>query len=160
MSYQFLESTQLTSARIIDVHSHMGDWSIPILDGASDANSLKGPILPWLRSLDGLNTRDDSYPLVVAGGLTTALILPGSANGIGKSVLQTNERLLIFRTGGQAFVMKPRRTNERSPTSMLLEPPFPLNGSHLESKDLMQPRWRHIKCALTNLHLFMLLIYV
>jgi hypothetical protein len=137
----------------------MGVWSIPSLAGASDANSLNGPILPWLRSLDGLNTRDDSYPLVVAGGLTTALILPGSANGIGQSALQTNEQL-IFRIGGQAFVMKPRRTKEGSPTSMLLEPPLPLNGSDLESEDIMQPRWRHVKWAMANFQLCMALIYV
>jgi hypothetical protein len=30
-----------------------------------------------------LNTHDDAYPLSVAGGVTTALILPGSANAIG-----------------------------------------------------------------------------
>jgi hypothetical protein len=44
---------------IIDVHSHLGVQSSPALAGASDGNSLKGPILPWLRSLDGLNTHDD-----------------------------------------------------------------------------------------------------
>jgi hypothetical protein len=65
----------------------MGDEPLPLLEGANDGNSLHGPILPWLRSMDGLNTRDDSYPLAVAGGLTTALILPGSANGIGLSTL-------------------------------------------------------------------------
>ena len=56
----------------------------PSLSGAKDGNSYNGPILLWLRSLDGLNTHDDSYPLSFAGGVTTALILPGSANAIGK----------------------------------------------------------------------------
>lgn len=40
-------------------------------------DSVKAPILPWLRSIDGLNTHDASYNLSIAGGLTTALILPG-----------------------------------------------------------------------------------
>jgi hypothetical protein len=70
---------------IIDIHSHLGDAPLPTLSGAEDYNSLKGTVQPWLRSLDGLNTHDDSYPLSVAGGVTTALILPGSANAIGKS---------------------------------------------------------------------------
>ena len=62
----------------------MGVQSSLELNGASDGNSLKGPILPWLRSIDGLNTHDDAIGLAVAGGLTTSLILPGSANAIGK----------------------------------------------------------------------------
>jgi len=69
---------------IVDIHSHLGDGSSPALDGAEDDNSLKGTAQPWLRSLDGLNTHDDSYPLSIAGGVTTSLVLPGSANAIGK----------------------------------------------------------------------------
>jgi hypothetical protein len=85
----------------VDVHSHVGDAASPALDGAEDDNSLKGPTQPWLRSLDGLNTHDDSYALSVSGGVTTgkpftafhkhalmiqhpANVLPGSANAIGK----------------------------------------------------------------------------
>ncbi|KAI0085138.1 hypothetical protein BDY19DRAFT_457969 [Irpex rosettiformis] len=113
---------------IIDVHSHLGVGSSPELHGASDGNSFKGPILPWLRSLDGINTHDDGYANAVAGGLTTALILPGSANAI----------------GGQGFVIKPRPTKERSPTSFLLEPPFNLNSSY---EGQVPSRWRHIKHA-------------
>jgi hypothetical protein len=67
----------------VDPHSHLGDASLPALDGAVDDNSLKGTIQPWLRSVDGLNTHDDSYALSIAGGVTTALVLPGSANAIG-----------------------------------------------------------------------------
>ncbi|KAJ7866114.1 hypothetical protein B0H13DRAFT_2352696 [Mycena leptocephala] len=33
----------------------------PGIGGASDGNSIQAPILPWLRSLDGLNTHDDVY---------------------------------------------------------------------------------------------------
>ena len=76
--------------RIVDLHSHLGDASSPELEGASgDDNSLKGPILPWLRALDGLNTHDDSYALSIAGGVTTSLVLPGSANAIGTSLAST-----------------------------------------------------------------------
>ncbi|KAI0030405.1 carbohydrate esterase family 9 protein [Vararia minispora EC-137] len=120
---------------IVDAHSHIGDASSPELDGASgDDNSLKGTIQPWLRSLDGLNTHDDSYRLSIAGGITTALVLPGSANAI----------------GGQAFRIKLRKTKERSTTAMLVEPPSGLNGSEVDY--YAPPRWRLMKyaCALTR----------
>ena len=48
-------------------------------------------VLKWLRALDGLNTHDDSYRLSVSGGVTTALILPGSANAIGKLRLEVTK---------------------------------------------------------------------
>lgn len=67
----------------MDVHSHLGVGSSPALSGAEDSNSLNGLVLPWLRSVDGLNTHDDGYALAVAGGVTTSLILPGSADAIG-----------------------------------------------------------------------------
>lgn len=70
---------------LVDLHSHLGLDSLPILEGASDDNSLRGIVQPWLRSLDGLNTHDDSYLLSIAGGVTTSLVLPGSANAIGKA---------------------------------------------------------------------------
>jgi imidazolonepropionase-like amidohydrolase len=68
---------------IVDLHSHIGVDSAPALRGASDTNSLKGLVLPWLRSLDGLNTHDDAYQLSISGGVTTANVLPGSTDAIG-----------------------------------------------------------------------------
>ncbi|KAH7929866.1 composite domain of metallo-dependent hydrolase [Leucogyrophana mollusca] len=114
---------------IVDVHSHIAVGASPSLAGANDGNSNKGLALPWLRSLDGLNTHDDSYAHSIAGGVTTSLILPGSANAI----------------GGQAFAIKLRSTPERSPSSLLVEPPFGLNGS--EADYTVPPRWRHMKHA-------------
>ncbi|KAL0072430.1 hypothetical protein AAF712_000193 [Marasmius tenuissimus] len=115
---------------IVDVHSHIGHGAIPVLLGAKDYDSPKGTIVPWMRTLDGLNTHDDSYALSVSGGVTTSLVLPGSANAI----------------GGQAFVIKLRQTDELSPTSMLLEPPQNL---HLNKSGtpLRYTPWRHMKHA-------------
>ncbi|KAF8551997.1 hypothetical protein OG21DRAFT_1477901 [Imleria badia] len=89
---------------IVDLHSHLGVGSAPDLDGSDDTNSVKAPMLPWLRSLDGLNTHDYGYQLARSGGVTTAQILPGSASNI----------------GGQAFIIKLRETTKRSPSSMLV----------------------------------------
>ena len=69
---------------IVDIHSHIGNEPSPVLSGTQDDNSWKGTMQPWLRSLDALNTHDDSYLLSIAGGVTTSLVLPGSANAIGK----------------------------------------------------------------------------
>lgn len=62
----------------------MGDDPSPELDGAVDDNSVKGIVQPWLRTVDALNTHDDSYHLSISGGVTTSIVLPGSANGIGR----------------------------------------------------------------------------
>ncbi|KZT66550.1 carbohydrate esterase family 9 protein [Daedalea quercina L-15889] len=114
---------------IIDVHSHLAVEPLPALEGAMDGNSLRGIAQPWLRSIDALNMHDEGYKHSIAGGITTSLILPGSANAI----------------GGQAFVMKLRTTKERSPTSMLVEPPYSLNGSDADPS--LPLRWRYMKHA-------------
>ncbi len=130
---------QFIGLRIVDMHSHLGVDSLPELTGSGDTNSLKGLILPWLRSLDGLNTHDEAYHLTRSGGVTTANVLPGSADAI----------------GGQAFTIKLRPTAERSPSSMILEPPHGLNGSEIDPT--LPPRWRQMKlvppyflCALAH----------
>ncbi|KAJ6629347.1 hypothetical protein B0H10DRAFT_2388381 [Mycena sp. CBHHK59/15] len=125
---------------IVDAHSHLGVGSAPGLSGASDSNSHKAPILPWLRSIDGINTHDMAYRLTMSGGVTTAQIVPSSANNI----------------GGQSFLVKLRPTVERSPSSMLLEPPHTLfldasnsdtrrrwreNTMHVHSQTCMDAAW-------------------
>ncbi|KZV83698.1 hypothetical protein EXIGLDRAFT_728044 [Exidia glandulosa HHB12029] len=114
---------------LIDLHSHAGVVAIPNLDGSSDGNSLLGPVQPWLRAIDGLNTHDDAYELAIAGGVATALVIPGSANAI----------------GGQGFVVKLRPTKERSPFSKVVEPPFTYNGTGI--KPAHPPKWRYLKQA-------------
>ncbi|KAJ7731104.1 hypothetical protein DFH07DRAFT_1065777 [Mycena maculata] len=117
------------SPGIVDLHSHIGVGSSPSLSGARDSNSHAGLVLPWMRSLDGLNTHDDAYQLSIAGGVTTVNVLPGSADAI----------------GGQAFVIKLRPTAERSSSAMLLEPPYSLNGTYVDPAQ--RPRWRQMKHA-------------
>ncbi|KAJ7183115.1 hypothetical protein C8R46DRAFT_1158955 [Mycena filopes] len=112
---------------IVDMHSHLTVHPTPDLAGAQDGNSLRGLVLPWLRSVDSMNTHDDGFALAIAGGITTSLILPGSADAM----------------GGQGFVLKPRRTKEGSSSALLLEPPFGLNGSDVDYN--VPPRWRHMK---------------
>ncbi|KAG8906655.1 hypothetical protein FRC01_007930, partial [Tulasnella sp. 417] len=112
---------------IFDLHSHIGVVSVPELRGSHDVNSHKGIAQPWMRSLDGINVFDSALPLSISGGVTSSLVFPGSANAI----------------GGQAYVIKLRRTEEGSPMSMVLEPPFSLNTTSPTDP----PHWRHMKHA-------------
>ncbi|KAI0004939.1 hypothetical protein BJV74DRAFT_805840 [Russula compacta] len=112
---------------LIDFHSHVGVYSLPTLRGTFNLYSNEGPILPWLRTIDAFDTHDDSIQLVMAGGVTSMQVLPGSINAI----------------AGQAFMMKLRKTAERSPTSMIIEPPQDINGSYFEPSN--HPRWRYLK---------------
>jgi hypothetical protein len=68
---------------LIDIRSHHGIQPSPQLSGAMDAGSSRGTVQPWLRAIDALNTHDDAYLLSIAGGTTTALVLPASTNAIG-----------------------------------------------------------------------------
>ncbi|KAF5354651.1 hypothetical protein D9756_005354 [Leucocoprinus leucothites] len=114
---------------LVDVHSHIGDFPLPGLEGSMDGDSMHGIVQPWLRSLDALNTHDETYPLVLAGGVTTSLVLPGSVDAI----------------GGQAFVIKLRETSEKSPSSMLVEPPHQINDTYPDPS--LPFRWRYMKNA-------------
>lgn len=125
------------------MHSHLGVDSAPSLKGADDTNSFKGLVLPWLRSLDGLNTHDEAYLLSISGGVTTSVVLPGSADAIGLFMASFRKFVLTCLLGGQAFVIKLRPTAERTSSSMLLEPPYSLNTT--DTDHLSRPRWRQMK---------------
>ncbi|BGO98128.1 hypothetical protein NBRC10513v2_001345 [Rhodotorula toruloides] len=117
---------------IFDMHSHIGVDSSPGFSATDDTNSLAAPVLPHLRSLDGINGHDLAYRRTVAGGVTTSLILPGSANNV----------------GGQAFVIKLRPTPERTIDSLVLEMPWNVKLPSGERKVKGDPpRWRHMKMA-------------
>lgn len=56
---------------------------MPALRGIEDTNSLKSPITPALRSIDGVSNHDWSFVSIASGGITSGLALPGSANNVG-----------------------------------------------------------------------------
>ncbi|CAN8101026.1 unnamed protein product [Discula destructiva] len=104
------EGRQLT-AGIIDMHSHMGVYSLPDLWGNSDVNEMSSDITPYVRSIDGVQTGDPQIQVIKSGGVTTSLVLPGSGNNI----------------GGEAYVLKhavgkPDGREEISAEDMLADP--------------------------------------
>lgn len=68
---------------LIDTHSHMGVYASPGLRAHSDGNEAVAPTTPYARAQDGYWPQDPQIPWAVAGGVTAAQILPGSANLIG-----------------------------------------------------------------------------
>ena len=68
---------------IIDVHSHMGVYSWPSTRAHSDGNEATEAVTAFVRAEDSIRVADPAFGLARAGGVTTVMILPGSANLIG-----------------------------------------------------------------------------
>lgn len=68
---------------LVDTHSHLGVASRPHEASNSDGNEKTGPVQAVVRALDSVNVMDPGFQMALAGGLTTANIMPGSGNVIG-----------------------------------------------------------------------------
>jgi len=68
---------------LIDIHSHLGVYSIPLVQENSDGNEMTNPITPQVRALDSFNFDDPAIKAGLAGGVTTIVSRPGSGNVIG-----------------------------------------------------------------------------
>lgn len=68
---------------IIDVHSHIGVYAAPGGDALSDGNEATNPVTANVWAEHSVWPQDPQLPRVLAGGVTTLQILPGSANLIG-----------------------------------------------------------------------------
>src|SRR2546426_11585989 len=68
---------------IIDVHSHVGVYPAPGVDANSDGNEATNPVTANVWAEHSVWPQDPQLPRVLAGGVTTMQVLPGSANLIG-----------------------------------------------------------------------------
>lgn len=68
---------------MVDTHSHIGIYPRPHVPANSDGNEMSGPVQSALRALDAIYADDPGIRMAVAGGITTANIMPGSGNVIG-----------------------------------------------------------------------------
>ncbi len=68
---------------LIDAHSHMGVYAVPEAIAHDDGNEATRPVTANVRAADAFWPQDPSLSRALAAGVTTALILPGSANLIG-----------------------------------------------------------------------------
>jgi imidazolonepropionase-like amidohydrolase len=83
---------------LIDAHSHLGVYAAPGTHATDDGNEASAPVTAQARAQYGYWPQDPQISRAIAGGVTAALILPGSANLI----------------GGEGFivVMRPGRTSD------------------------------------------------
>ena len=70
---------------LVEAHCHIGIWEETIGWAGSDGNERTEPATPHVRALDGIKANADEGGLRAAlhEGITTAQVLPGSANVIG-----------------------------------------------------------------------------
>jgi imidazolonepropionase-like amidohydrolase len=68
---------------IIDVHSHLGVYPSPGVAGMSDGNEATSPNTAQVWAEHSLWPQDPGFNTARAGGVTTMMILPGSANLFG-----------------------------------------------------------------------------
>ena len=68
---------------IIDVHSHMGVYPNPAISAHSDGNEIVAPATAKVWAEHSVWPQDPNFEKALAGGVTTAQILPGSANLFG-----------------------------------------------------------------------------
>jgi imidazolonepropionase-like amidohydrolase len=68
---------------IIDTHSHMGVYSSPGIAALQDGNEMTDPVTAQVWAEHSIWPQDPQFALALAGGITSAQILPGSGNLIG-----------------------------------------------------------------------------
>lgn len=109
---------KLVTPGIIDAHTHLGVYSESQDWAGEDGNEASQPITPGMDVLDAIYPDDVGIFDAIGGGITTAMVAPGSANPIGGQcvVLKTRrqakvEDMIIRRHAGLkiAFGENPRR---------------------------------------------------
>jgi imidazolonepropionase-like amidohydrolase len=68
---------------LVDMHTHLGVYSLPRVPENQDGNEATDPITPQVQALDSFNFDDPAIKASVTAGVTTIVSRPGSANVIG-----------------------------------------------------------------------------
>jgi len=68
---------------LIDVHSHLGVYPAPGANAHQDGNEMTSPVTAQVWAEHGVWPQDPGFGAALAGGVTSLMILPGSANLIG-----------------------------------------------------------------------------
>ena len=105
---------------LVEAHCHIGIWEEKIGWAGSDGNEMTDPATPQVRALDGIkaNANEGGLEAALHEGITTAQVLPGSANVIGgtgvvikTAVKKTTDEMVIRGPSGMkiAFGENPKR---------------------------------------------------
>lgn len=81
----------------IDAHSHIGVHEEGNGWAGADGSELSGPNMAGVRALDAINIEDIAFTEALAGGVTAAVVKPGSGNPIGGQTV-------AIKTGGGGSV--------------------------------------------------------
>ena len=73
----------LVTPGCVDAHCHIGLHNEACGWEGMDYNEIVDPVTPQMRAIDSINPLDESLPLALKGGVTTACTGPGSANVVG-----------------------------------------------------------------------------
>jgi imidazolonepropionase-like amidohydrolase len=103
---------------LIDAHTHLGVYTEAYAWAGEEVNETSRPTTPEMDVIDAINPYDAGLADAVAGGVTTAMVAPGSANPVGGqcTVIKTRRRaaveaMILKRHAGLkiAFGENPRR---------------------------------------------------
>ncbi|UII54438.1 amidohydrolase [Cytobacillus spongiae] len=105
----------------IDVHTHLGLYDEGTGWAGNDANETVEPMSPHIRAIDGVYPLDPAFQDAVKYGITTAHVMPGSANVIGgtTSVIKTTgkniKKMIIQETAGLKIALgeNPKRIHSQ-----------------------------------------------
>lgn len=68
---------------LIDPHTHIGVYSLPLVKAHADGNETSGAFQPAVHAEEAFWPQDPVIERALAGGVTTIHVLPGSANLVG-----------------------------------------------------------------------------
>lgn len=79
----------------IDPHSHIGLFEEGVGNYYQDGNEATDPVTPHVRAIDAYYPDDVAITRALAGGVTTVMIVPGSANPIGgqSAIIKLNSQI-------------------------------------------------------------------
>ena len=101
----------------VDAHSHIGLYEEGVGYYYADGNEMTDPNTAHVKALDGFNPQDPAIERALIGGVTTVMVLPGSANPIGgqgvilKLKSKVVEEMVVKEPAGlkMAFGENPKR---------------------------------------------------
>ncbi|MGS2776435.1 amidohydrolase [Robertmurraya sp. GLU-23] len=105
----------------IDTHTHLGLYDEGTGWAGNDANETIDPMSPHVRAIDGVYPLDPAFSDAIKHGITTAHVMPGSANVIGgtTSVIKTFgkniEKMIAQETAGLKIALgeNPKRIHSQ-----------------------------------------------
>ena len=102
--------TKWVTPGLIDIHSHLGVYASPGVQGLDDGNEATAPVTSNVWAEHSIWPQDPGFETALEGGVTTMQILPGSANLIGgRSVVVKNVQGATYQSmkfPGAAYGLK------------------------------------------------------